>query len=138
MKRILLGLILSIGLAGCATLPEKFQPSLDEPYGFIKAGNGIFIEHIDDKYLSFGLYGCKRDIRISPGEHTIGMHYNSPGLLASYSGSKLLLPVNVKEGIRYHIEAEITRKWGVQQTWKPTVAKEEGIDGYWKNKDRGE
>ena len=121
--------------AGCATFPQEFQPSLEEPYGTIKAGNGIFIEHVDDKHLGLGIYGYKGDIRVSPGEHVIGMHYDSPGLLAHYSGSKLLLTVNVKEGVRHYIGAEITRKWGVPQIWTPTVSKEEEIEGYWKNKD---
>ena len=49
--RIVLGLVLCLGIAGCATLPEKFQPSLEEPYGTIKAGNGIFIESIDEKEI---------------------------------------------------------------------------------------
>lgn len=134
MKTVL-GLILCFGLVGCATMPEKFQPALDEPYGTIKAGNGTFIEHVDDKHLGLGIYGYKGDIRVSPGEHVIGMHYDSPGFLAHYSGSKLLLPVNVEEGVRHHIEVEITRKWGVQETWRPTVARKEEIEGYWENKE---
>ena len=132
--RSVLCVALCVGLAGCATMPEKFQPSLNEPYGTIRAGNGIFIEHVDDKHLGLGIYGYKGDIRVAPGEHVIGMHYDSPGLLAHYSGSKLLLPVTVKEGMRHHVEAEVTRKWGIPQTWKPMVAKEEEIEGYWEKR----
>ena len=132
--RMALGIVLCVGLVGCATLPEKQQPSLEEPYGTIKAGNGIFIEHVDDKHMGLGIYGYKGDIRVAPGEHVIGMHYDSPGFLAHYAGSKLLLPVTVKEGMRYHIGAEIARRFGVQQTWKPTVTKEEAIEGYWEKK----
>ena len=63
---MVLGLVLCLGVVGCATLQEKFQPSLEEFYGIIKAGNGIFIEHVDDKHLGFGIYGYKGDIRVSP------------------------------------------------------------------------
>ena len=132
--RIVMSVILVLGLVGCATLPEKFQPSLRENYGIIKAGNGIFIESIDDKHLSLGIYGYKGDIRVYPGEHVIGMHYDSPGIFAHYSGSKSLMTVNVKEGTRYYIGADITRKFGIPQTWKPLIIKEEEIEDYWKSR----
>lgn len=132
--RRLVSVALCVGLVGCATLPEKFQPSLTERYGVIKAGNGIFIESIDDNHLGLGIYGYKGDIRVVPGEHVIGMHYDSPGFLAHYSGSKLFLTVQVKEGARHHLGAEITRQFGVQQTWRPVVTGEEAIEGYWQNK----
>ncbi len=133
IMRVILGLILCLGMTGCATLPEKFQPSLQESYGAIKAENGIFIESIDNKHVNFGLYGYKGDIRVSPGERAVAMHYSSPGILASYSSSTLLMTINIKEGIRYRIGPEITRKWGVQQSWQPVILKEEEIETY-KNK----
>ena len=113
--RIVLGLALCLEIVGCATMPEKFQPSLEEPYRAIKARNGIFIEHVDDKHLGLGIYGYKGDVRVSSGEHVFGIHYDSPGLLFHYSGSKLLLTVNVKEGTRYHLGTEITRQFGFQE-----------------------
>ena len=132
--RMIIALVLYLGIGGCATLPQESQPSLKESYGIIKAGNGIFFESIDEKHFGLGLYGYKGDVRVYPGEHVIQMHYDSPGILVHYSGSKLPLTINVKEGKRYYIGAEVTRNWGVSQSWKPIVVKEEEIEGYGKNK----
>ena len=128
--KVAIGLILCLTLVGCATIPEGFQPSLNESYGIIKPENGIYIENVDEKHMNFGIYGYKGDMRVSPGTHSIGLHYDSPGVFAHYTGSKLTLSVDVKEGKRYYIGADITRKLGFPVEWKPMVTKEEKIEGY--------
>jgi hypothetical protein len=137
-RSLTIGIVFLLFVSGCATLPEKLQPSLGEKYGAINAQQGIFIEKIDDKNLSWGIYGYKGDIRVAPGKHIIEAHYNSPGIAANYSGGKLPLEIEVKEGVRYYIAAEIKREkeflMNVPKTWRPIVVKEEEIEGYWSDR----
>ena len=120
-------------LTGCATLSQNLQPSLNEPYGMIKSKNGVFFENIDEKHFGLGIYGYGGDVRLTPGDHIVGLHFDSAEFLVHHTGSKVSFPINVEEGKRYYIGVEMLSSDFFGGQWKPKVIKVENIEGYRNN-----
>ena len=129
MQKILF-LIFCVVLSSCATLSERYQPSLNEPYGVIKSKNGIFFENIDEKHFGLGIYGYGGDVRLSPGDHILGMHFDEAKGFVHMTGNKASFPIHIEEGKRYYIGVEMLNQNFFGGSWKPIILKVEDIQGY--------
>lgn len=123
LQLVLLPVVMGVG---CQSF--EYAVPKEEPHGAVNAEAPAEIR-TNDGAAGRGLYTNQGDILLAPGPHRLGVGFHAGGgPVPEYeSPGAIVLVVNVVEGMRQYVGAEID--WGTK-TFRAILGRQEAITGY--------